>query len=207
VRDDFELLEAWRGGDQQAGNELFGRHFDSMYRFFVYKVDAQAEDLVQRTFLACIEARDRFAGQASFRTFLFAIARNELRYFFRQLKRDEVLDFAVSSIAELQPSPSTLARHRGQTRLLMLALSAIPVDLQIALELHYLEGLTGPALATVLEVPEGTVRSRLHRAREQVAAKLKELGGLVPSDDAAPTEGDYARWADAIRSCFGGSPA
>ena len=49
---DFELLEAWREGDQRAGKELFARHFDSIYRFFRSKVDDAAEDLTQQTFLA-----------------------------------------------------------------------------------------------------------------------------------------------------------
>jgi RNA polymerase sigma-70 factor (ECF subfamily) len=203
MSDDFALLEKWQRGEAAAGNELFSRHFDSIYRFFLYKAHGEVEDMVQRTFLSCVEARDRFAHKSSFRTFLFGIARNELRHFFRRRKKDDVLDFAVSSIAELNPSPSTMARHRGRTQQLMAALESLPVDLQLALELHYLEGLSGPALAEVLEVPEGTVRSRLHRAREQVAEKLAALGG-----GNLHTEGeDFARWASALRACFGAGPS
>ena len=197
MEEDFALLERWRAGDAAAGNALFSRHFDSVYRFFLHKVDGEVEDLVQRCFLGCVEARDRFEARSSFKTFLFAIARNELRYFYRRKKRQEVLDFAISSVAELNPSPSTIARHRGQTKLLLTALSSLPVDLQLALELHYLEGLSGPALAEVLEVPEGTVRSRLHRAREQLQKQLEAMG--VPSEEA----GDVTRWADTLRRSFG----
>ena len=180
-------------GDAGAGNTLFERHFDSIYRFFVYKVERDVHDLVQRTFLGCMEARSRFRGDSSFRTFLFAIARNELRQHYRNKTRDGVLDFTTSSLAELAPTPSTIARHKGQTRMLLTALRSLPVDLQLLLELHYLEGLTGPALAEVLEIPEGTVRSRLQRARETAAAKLTALGGETP---------EIARWADALRACF-----
>ena len=197
--DDFELLDAWQGGDRTAGNTLFDRHFDAIYRFFVHKVGSDVEDIVQRTFLSCIEARDRFRRQSSFRTFLFAIARNELRAYYRGRKKDGVLDFAVSSVAELRPSPSTMARHRGQTRMLLEALASVPVDLQIALELHYLEGLRGPEIAEVLDIPEGTVRSRLRRGREQVIAQMTKLGAELEMQ----ATDDFSRWASVLREHLG----
>ena len=55
---DFELLERWRGGDLDAGNVLFERHFAGVYRFFARKTTGDAADLVQKTFLACTEGRD-----------------------------------------------------------------------------------------------------------------------------------------------------
>lgn len=198
--EDFELLAAWREGDRSAGNALFDRHFDSIHRFFVHKVGDDVEDLVQRTFLGCVEARDRFRQLSSFRTFLFAIARNELRMFFRRKKKEAVVDFAVSSLAELSPSPSTLARHKGNTRLLLTALASLPVDQQLALELHYLEGLTGPEIAAILEIPEGTVRSRLRRACERVGGKLVELGGETLVQGA---QSDLSRWGVILRDHLG----
>ena len=80
---DMALLEQWRAGDREAGQALFARHFREIYRFFEYRVGGDADDLAQRTFLACVTARDQFRGLSSFRTFLFAIARNEL-YTFRK---------------------------------------------------------------------------------------------------------------------------
>ncbi|WP_420829612.1 RNA polymerase sigma factor [Nannocystis pusilla] len=57
---------------------LFERHFESVYRFFCNKVPRDADDLVQETFLECVGAKERFRQDASFRTFLFAIARKVL---------------------------------------------------------------------------------------------------------------------------------
>ena len=152
---------------------------------------------MQRTFLGCVEARERFRGASSFRTFLFAIARNELCAYFRLRKRGDAVDFSVSSIAELGPSPSTLARQRSEREILLAALQQLPVDLQLALELHYWEGLPGPDLAVILEIPEGTVRSRLRRALEQLRERLAaEQGG----ERLLGAGGDLEGWAQQLRS-------
>ena len=65
-RSDLELLEAWRGGDLEAADILVQRHFDRLYRFFHRRVDEGVADLVQRTWAACVEKRDRIPA------FLFA---------------------------------------------------------------------------------------------------------------------------------------
>lgn len=172
--EDLELLDRWRSGDAEAGNELFERHFESVHRFFVNKAPVDAADLVQRTFLACVEARDRFREESSFRTFLFAIAHHELLAYWRKRARVE-LDPSISSLHDLDPSPSTLLARMAEERHLLEALRSIPIELQIALELFYWEGLSGPELAAVLEVPEGTVRSRLRRGLTLVRNRLAEL--------------------------------
>ncbi|MCE9580122.1 MAG: sigma-70 family RNA polymerase sigma factor [Deltaproteobacteria bacterium] len=195
--DDAALLDAWRAGDRAAGEQLFERHFDAIYRFFERKGLGDVGDLVQRTFLGCVEARDRYRGASSFRTFLFAIARHELYGLFRQ--RRAQVDFGVSSLADLAPGPSTLLRERSQREILLAALRAIPLELQLAVELRFWEGLTGPDLAIALAVPEGTVRSRLRRALEALRGALDEhelgktLRTLPASDDA------FDAWAEQLR--------
>jgi hypothetical protein len=63
---DAELLEAWGAGDKAAGEALFDRHFEAIYRFFQNKVGPGViDDLVQQTFLGCVEAPDRFRGDSS----------------------------------------------------------------------------------------------------------------------------------------------
>ncbi len=196
---DCELFERWCDGDANSGNELFERHFDPLYRFFRGKVMGDAEDLVQQTFLACLRAKDGFRHDASFWTYLFTAARSKLYDHLRKRKAQQDIDFGVTSLVDLGVSPSGKLAQREEQRATLAALRSLPLDLQIALELHYLEGLTGPALAAVLEVPEGTVRSRLHRAREQVASKLAELGGQIPGADH-----EVERWATALRATAAG---
>src|SRR5882672_4572379 len=110
---DIALLEQWRNGDAQAGEVLFQRHFDSIYGFFETKCEADADELVQATFLACLRAREQFRAESSFRTYLFTIARHELFRVLRNRQRDGArLDFELSSIAELITTPGArIARN------------------------------------------------------------------------------------------------
>jgi RNA polymerase sigma factor (sigma-70 family) len=198
---DFDLLDAWQQGDTAAGSTLFNRHFDSVFRFFDRKVDGDAADLCQRTFLACVEAGERFRRHSSFRTFLFSIARHELYSFWRTKRRSPELDFGTTSIVDLAPTPSHVALAKQQHRLLLEALRSIPLDLQIVVELHFWESLSGPELAEVLEIPEGTVRSRLRRARETLDAKLEELA--TSPAILANTVNNLDGWARSLRDELG----
>jgi RNA polymerase sigma-70 factor (ECF subfamily) len=182
---DVELLAAWRAGDRQAGERLFDRHFAAVRRFFCNKVPAaEVEDLMQRTFEACVAHADAFRGEARFVTYLLAIARSQLHRWLR--KRDPVrdgLDFGSSSLHDLGVSPSGVVAAQQRQALVLAALRRIPVELQTMLELYYWEGLSGPDIAAVLEIEHGTVRSRLHRARELLRAALLQLERGTPWDD------------------------
>jgi len=172
---DAQLLEKWKGGDTAAGDSLFERHFDALYRFFRNKVGEGMEDLVHDTFLACVSGPP-FRGESSFRTWLFTVARHTLyAHLKKHARRGEELDVQEVSIASLGTSPSGLLVKQSEAKLLLAALRAIPLDLQIALELFYWEDLPAPEIASVLEVPEGTVRSRLRRGREELDKRLAEL--------------------------------
>ncbi len=192
---DNELLAAWVAGDRRAGQTLFERHYDALDRFFVNKVGDRAGDLVQRTFVACIEAAPRFRGDSSFRTFLFAIARNQLLKHLRDHGRERArLDPATTSICDLDPSPSVLAAGREQERQLLAALRRLPIDEQVALELHYWEQLPSAEIAVVLDIPIGTVKSRLRRARDRLEAELTGAPQRPASAD------DLDRWAADLRA-------
>lgn len=199
---DFELLEQWRAGDRASGNALFTRHFRSLFRFFRTKVtDEIAEDLTQVSFLACVDGRDKFRNASSFRTYLFAIARNQLFMHFRKRGRqDAVTAFETQSMADLGAGPSTMVAAKAEQRLLLKALRRIPVDFQIAIELYYWEGESTAGIATVLDVPEGTVRSRLTRGREHLA---KQMRAIAESPELAEsTVADFERWAQSLREAF-----
>lgn len=173
---DYELLEGWRGGDQRAGETLFERHFRALYRFFRNKGVDAIDDLVQQTFLGCVEGRDRLRGDASFRTYMFAVARNQLFRFWKQrgAARDDA-DFQTQSLCDLSPSASRVIARRAEQRALLEALRRIPLDYQIALELYYFEDMRGPEIAAVLDIPEPTVRSRLRRGGEQLRRQLEAI--------------------------------
>jgi RNA polymerase sigma factor (sigma-70 family) len=199
---DLELLVRWRAGDRAAGDELFERHFTGLFRFFRSKIeDAAAEDLTQATFLACVAGRESFRAESSVRTYLFAIARNQLLMHFRKRTRAErVLVLDSVSVAELGASPSEKLGASEEQRLLLSALRRIPIDFQIAIELYYWEGLPVAELALVLEIPEGTVRSRLTRARERLATVMAEIAESPALAQA--TISGFERWARELRDAL-----
>lgn len=174
--DDAELLATWALGDGDAGGELIERHFAAVHRFFSNKVDRDLDDLVQQTFLRCLEAHARFEQRSSFIVFLLGIARHLLYDYYRQRRR-EPLEFSAASVHDFGTSPSQQVARREEETLLNEALRRIPLDSQVILELTYWEGLSGVELASVLDAPIGTIYSRLHRARESV---LEQLIALVP---------------------------
>ena len=196
-RTDQELLQAWGDGDLNAGHALFERHFESLHRFFRTKADGAVEDLMQQTLLACLEGRDRFRREASFRTFMFQIARFQLYAFYRARNRDRVFDFVHVSATDLGDTPSRALARRQDADLLLQALRRIPLEAQLILELRFWEELTGPEIAEVLTVGEPTVRSRLRRALEQLRVEMQRLDAdctlTAQSDD------DLERWAGRLR--------
>lgn len=197
---DFELLEAWRDGDDRAGRELFARHFDSIYRFFRSKVDDAAEDLTQQTFLGCVKGKDRYRGDASFRTYLYTIARNRLYTHIRdRQRRDAIMDVGQKSVADLGlASPTKQLADREEQQLLLKAMRHLPLEMQVALELHYWEGLSVREIAVVTETPEGTIKRRLQRARQ----RLDELIAELAQSDALrhSTQANFDDWAKDLRA-------
>jgi RNA polymerase sigma-70 factor (ECF subfamily) len=172
--DDAALLDRWRAGDRAAGQTLFERHFDSVFGFFETKCEAEADELTQATFLACLRARDQFRSESSFRTYLFTIARHELYRTLRNRQRkDAKLDFHVSSIAALISTPGTRIARGQEQRRLVAALRQLPVEQQTLLELHYWEEMEIGQLAAIFEAPAATIRTRLHRARKALRALIE----------------------------------
>jgi RNA polymerase sigma-70 factor (ECF subfamily) len=205
MSDDLQLLRAWRSGDEAAGNRLVRRHFVTVFCFFSSKVQELATDLTQQTFLACVEGRDRLREDTSFRAYLLAIARNLLYSYFRKKgRRDKVEQLGEVSIQDLAGSPSRVIALREEQRLVLLALRHIPVDLQIALELFYWEDMTMVEIGVVLGIPEGTVKSRLHRARRLLRQGMEDL---AESADLLDTTADnLERWARSLRAALQPEP-
>lgn len=180
--DDWELLFAWRGGDRAAGERLAARYFGLLTRFFLNKVrnPDDAADVVSETFLGCTAGRDRIAEEGSFRSYVFAVAMNKLRGYFRKeaKRRRELGDFEEICVASALPqSPVSMIARAQEGKLLVRALRRLSLDQQIILELHFFEGLRGPDIAELLEMPAATVYTKLRRGKEQLAALVHQLAG------------------------------
>ena len=169
------LLEAWGEGDKSAAAELIERHSDELFRFFWGKVELEeAEDLMQHTLLACLEQRARCEKIHSFHSFMFAVARRRLIDHL-QRRGGASLGPTQVTIAALTQSPASKLARRQQERWMLEALRRVPIDSQIVLELYYWEGLPGPELAAVLDIPEGTARGRIRKAKKLLGEELAQI--------------------------------
>lgn len=182
VDDERALFRAWLDGDVKSGDRLIRRHMPTVHRFFRTKIPSEADDLAQKTFMVCFEHRERLHDASTPRAFLMGIARKVLLSFFRDLGRaPSNVPLTDSSILQIRTSASgVLARQEGQSQVVQ-ALQSLPLDHQIALELRYWEDLSQNEIAEVLETTTGTVKSRLHRARERLRDLLPD-GALDDRD-------------------------
>jgi RNA polymerase sigma factor (sigma-70 family) len=196
---DTDLLTGWRAGDRAAGDELFRRHYRSVQRFFRNTVDPAAiDDLVQSTFIACAEARDRFEGRSSFRSYLFGVAHNVLRSHYRQrAAQPDRLDFQLASVADLGLGQSSLLEHKREQRVLLEALRQIPLESQLLLQLRYWEQLRTAELAEFLAVPRGTAVDRLRRAQARLQEAIARLN--ASPDVLSSTRENLDGWAASLR--------
>lgn len=196
--DDFALLERWRAGDAASGQALVRRHTSTLHRFFASKAPDAVEDLVQATFLACVETRDRFREDAAFRTYALAIARKCLfKHYRKRVRGRRALALETVCADQVSGSPSLAAAAREELRLLLAGLRRIPIDHQIAIELFYWEDLGVAEIAAILEVAPGTIKSRLARAREQLRAAI--LAGPAPMHVRQTTIDELDRWARELK--------
>jgi RNA polymerase sigma-70 factor (ECF subfamily) len=195
---DGQLLERWGAGDPVSGEALFERYYDMVERFFLNKVAGGVQDLVQETFMRCVEGRARIRDHDRFRTYMFAIAYNVLTAYLRERYRsDRAIDLAEISMCDAAPGPSSLIARQREHRLLIEALRAIPVDDQVILELHYWEQLTTNEMAEVVGIPIGTARGRLQRARTRLEEEMQRLA--ESPQDLASTMARLDDWAAECR--------
>lgn len=196
---------AWRTGDRRAGAALFDRHFASIRRFFINKActESEVEELVQRSFVAALESAGRFRGDASVRTWLISIARNIQREWIREIMREAVdlVEPDAMCSERLGPGISTGLDLQREQQILLTALRRLPIEQQTLLELFYWEELRASELVEVFGVPEGTIRTRLRKAK-------LDLRGTIDALARTPEELDSTRsgldgWARGLRDKLG----
>jgi RNA polymerase sigma-70 factor (ECF subfamily) len=190
---DTELLDAWAQGDAEAGRALYVRYADRVTRFFARKTRIDTADLVQRTFLKCLDARRRgTVGDAA--GLLFSIARNELYDHYRARARDAArFTPERTSLEDLGVGPSAHAAQREEHRMLLGALTKLPIDDQLALELYYWEELPMDDVARVLGITKSAAINRVHRARDRVRGLIRR-----PSAAEDPSVEDFEEWARSL---------
>jgi RNA polymerase sigma-70 factor (ECF subfamily) len=152
---------------------LYDAHRDRVYRLMVRMIGtADAADLTQQVFLQMLRSIGRFAGHAQFQTWLYRVAVNEALQHLRKSRRTK----SCSLEHEVVDGSPTADRRSEHAELLEQALARLEPDLRCVFVLREVEGLPYHGIATALRINEGTVGSRLNRARRLLRHHLIELG-------------------------------
>ncbi|MGC8659472.1 MAG: sigma-70 family RNA polymerase sigma factor [Desulfomonilaceae bacterium] len=187
--EDEELVRRCAGGDREAFNDLVLKYqkkvFSVAYRFVG---DAEeANDLAQEIFTAAYQNLKSFRGDSKFSTWLFQIATNRGKNRFKYLKRrgffmnkgssenDDEGDPGNRSLPDQTANPEELLSGNQIRKAVIEAINELEPDHKEIVILRDIEGLSYDEIARILNLPEGTTKSRLHRARMVVKEKLKKV--------------------------------
>jgi len=165
--DDIELLRRAADGDSGAFHALVDRHAQRLYRVAVSLVGnaVDAEDVLQETFIGAFRGLQGFEGRASVKTWLTRILVMQAAQFRRSRKRKQL---------EAMPDSVAAASKSAEAGIdIQAALGQLSAEHRQVLVLREYEGMSYEEIADVLDVPRGTVESRLHRARNEMREKLK----------------------------------
>ena len=184
------LIQRCLKGDQQAWEAIVRQYrrkvFNVAYKF-VGRHD-EAEDLTQDIFLKIFKSLDTFDRRANFQTWLISISRNLCIDHYRSVRKeretiDRNIDASVLSPVSKTQSQMSMMEQRDRVELLREALGALPKTLRTAVLLRDIQELSYHEIAQKLNLPEGTVKSRINRGRNELARQIRKLRG----DDFSPT--------------------
>jgi len=167
-----EVVAACRSGDRDAQHRLYEACHEAVYRLILRMVGLQdAADVLQQVFLRGFRNIDQFQGNSRFETWLYRLAVNECFQHLRARRRGRFVRL------EHEPMDQGPQQHRGEGKeLLEAALARLDADLRSVFLLREVEGLSYREMSRALGISEGTVASRLNRARRRLKEILAELG-------------------------------
>lgn len=195
--DDIEaLIQRCLRGDQAAWERIVRLHWRKVFNVaykFVGKHD-EAEDLTQDIFLKIFKSLDTFDRRANFQTWLISVSRNLCIDHYRSVRKErETMDRDVDpndlTPASSDPGPVAALEQRDRVSLLRDALTALPESLREAVVMRDIQELSYQEIAERLRLPEGTVKSRINRGRNELARQIKRLRGEDYSPSGSSPDG------------------
>lgn len=178
--DERQLLDSCLAGNEDARERLYSRHAGCAMAYLLRSgfTRADADDLLQETFLRAFRSLGTFdAGRGTLRGWIGAIARNVARKHWERRRHAERFDAELAEeILPAREDSAAAPENAEEMDLLRSAIRALPGELRRVLELRYVEGLTGRAVAETLGMPEATVRLRLREAYGLLEKRLAEAG-------------------------------
>ncbi len=189
---DQALVVRAQGGEQAAFDQLVAKYQRKLGRLLsrFIRDPAEVEDVSQEAFIKAYRALPTFRGESAFYTWLYRIGINTAKNYLvsqgrraptsTQFDSDEAENFEdAGQLRDINtPESLLLSKQIGQT--VNGAIDALPDELRTAIVLREIEGLSYEEIASMMDCPIGTVRSRIFRAREAVATKLRPLLDIAP---------------------------
>lgn len=196
LAEDAELVERVRQGETAAYDRLFDRHYQRVYNFALRLVGDrdQAEDIAQTAFIRAYESLGHLLDGQAFLKYLYRIVINQVRDRARQRQRKPLIGFldllSKRSAPEDPPEPvefadrsldpERLTAQKAKSEALTEAIARLPLEFREPLVLHHLQEMDLKEIAELTGVAEGTVKSRLGRARQRLRETMRpwvEIGG------------------------------
>ena len=189
--DDIEaLIQRCLRGDQAAWERIVRLHWRRVFNVaykFVGKHD-EAEDLAQDIFIKIFKSLGTYDRRANFQTWLVSVSRNLCIDHYRSVRKerqtiDRDVDANELTPAAAEPGPIAALEQRDRITLLREALASLPDTLRTAVVMRDIQELSYQEIAERLTLPEGTVKSRINRGRNELARQIRRLRG----DDYSPS--------------------
>ena len=184
---DQALVERAQRGDQKAFGMLVEKYQRKLGRLLSRMVrdQAEVEDVVQESFIKAYRALPNFRGDSAFYTWLYRIGINTAKNYLVSLGRrpqvshdveiEDAENFEDAEELRTAETPETEMMTKEIAKTVNETVMSLPDELRTAITLREIEGLSYEEIATLMNCPIGTVRSRIFRARETIAAKLRPL--------------------------------
>src|SRR6187455_3767944 len=184
---DQQLVERAQRGDKRAFELLVSKYQRKLGRLLSQFIrdSTEVEDVTQEAFIKAYRALPSFRGDSAFYTWLYRIVINTAKNYLVALGRraptttefdnEEAESFEDAEALRDSATPESELLGKEIVATVNKAMEALPEDLRTAITLREIEGLSYEEIATVMNCPIGTVRSRIFRAREAIAEKLRPL--------------------------------
>lgn len=184
---DQQLVERVQRGDKQAYGLLVQKYQRKLGRLLsrFIRDQAEVEDVVQEAFIKAYRALPNFRGESAFYTWLYRIGINTAKNYLvamgrrpqtsNEIEVEDAENFEDGDELRTVETPETELMTKEIAKTVQLAIESLPEDLKTAIVLREIEGLSYEEIAEMMDCPIGTVRSRIFRARESIAERLRPL--------------------------------
>jgi RNA polymerase sigma-70 factor (ECF subfamily) len=178
AQSDRELVQRVAAGDRAAVRLLFMRHHARVYRFVARQTgsESMADDIANEVFLELWRQAPRFEARSEVSTWLLGIARFKALSHLRKRKEDWLDDDRAAAVADSADDPEIAAMKTDKGAALKRMIEVLPEEHATVVDLAYYHGKSVSEIATILSIPEATVKTRMFYARKKLGEALKTAG-------------------------------